>query len=80
MPILLQHAKKQYVRKDCTRGFCKDKKSATKFLSIFKAMLYLISQNEESIKDYKFIENSNIKKSSHDEPEINIVRRRRRFI
>ena len=80
MTILLQHAQKQYVKKDCTRGFCEDKKSATKFQTIFKAMLYLISQNEESIKDYKFIENSNIKKVRHDGSEINIDRRRRRLI
>jgi hypothetical protein len=66
MTILLQHAQKQYVNKDCPKGFCSDKKSATEFESAFSAMKYLSSQNEESIAEYKFIENNNTRKARHN--------------
>jgi len=78
MTILLQHARKHYVNKDCDRGFCEDRSFATQFKSIFSAMKYLCSQGEKSINEYNFIED---KKGNKDEQaEINPNRLRRRFI
>ena len=80
MTILLQHAEKQYVNKDCDLGFCEEKKFATEFRTIFTAMQYLISQNEESIKEYDFIENDNQRQARHHGTKANINRRRRRTV
>ena len=80
MTILLQHTEKQYVNKDCTAGFCEEKKFATEFKSIFTAMQYLISQNEISIEQYDFINNNQRKARHHVNTETNINRRRRRIV
>lgn len=80
MTILIQHAK-QYVNKNCERGFCQNKKSATLFSSIFMAMKYLCSQRITSIKEYKFIETQNQTKDGyHEQPKINTNGRRRRTV
>lgn len=79
MTILIQRAKKEYVNKNCERGFCNEKKSATKFPSIFMAMKYLCSQRIKSLKEYRFIEKTQ-KEGYHEQAEINTNGRRRRSI
>ena len=78
MTILLQHARKHYVNKDCDRGFCEDRGLATQFKSIFSAMKYLCSQGEKSINEYNFIENQKGVKDGKTETYSH-RRRRRNF-
>jgi hypothetical protein len=67
MSYLIQHSQKQYVNKDCSRGFCNDFESATEFKSIFAGMQYLHNiLREKTIKDYKFIEKGNIRQVRQD--------------
>ena len=81
MTFLVQHARKQYINKDCPKGFCEDKESATEFSSVFSAMKYLDSINVESLEEYKFIENNENRKVRNDgRTKINLNGRRRRPI
>jgi len=62
MSYLIQHSQKKYVNKNCSRGFCDDLESATKFKSIFEGMRYLNKTlHEETIEEYKFIDTSTIR-------------------
>ena len=79
MTILLRHVQNEYVNKDCRRGFCDKQETATEFMSIFKAMKYLIGQGVVTITDYKFIDNTQ-KDRKHANTKIDINRRRRRTV
>ena len=80
MSYLIKHVQNEYVNKDCSRGFCNDKASATEFKSIFAAMKYLISINEETIDDYNFVETNIRQARQHVTAKTNTYRRRWRTV
>lgn len=66
MSYLIKHVQKKYVNKDCPRGFCEDKESATKFKSIFAAMKYLGARGNKTIDDYNFVEINGIRQARNN--------------
>lgn len=56
--ILIQHASARFINKEREDGFCKNINNATKFKSVFEAMRYLVLINEDSIIDFRFVDDT----------------------
>jgi len=56
--VLVKHVIHKFVRKNCNTGYCEDISQASKFHSVFEAMKYLYTQDEDDITKFNFIDDS----------------------